>query len=180
MQSVGQVPCCGSLLVDKRPLLLERSIAGPSLSDNAIMWCTDPAYKFPSVLIAARMCVEVQSSCRAERLRDGLQIVAQLLGKEEAKRTREYIDEQASRGLRALAVANSKDDGKTWTLYGLISLLDPPREDSAETIKEAQSLGVEVKMITGGLLMLTLIGCSSNSYLRDRCLCHVLRPWRDR
>lgn len=78
-----------------------------------------------------------------------LQIVAQLLEEGEAQQTLAYIDEQASRGLRALAVANSADEGKTWSLYGLISLLDPPREDSADTIKEAQSLGVEVKMITG-------------------------------
>ena len=62
----------------------------------------------------------------------------------EAKQTLDYIDERASRGLRALAVANSSDDGSTWSLVGLISLLDPPREDSAETIKEAQALGVEV------------------------------------
>ncbi len=79
-----------------------------------------------------------------------MQIVAQLLEEAEARQTQDYIDEQASCGLRALAVANSTDEGKTWSLVGLISLLDPPREDSAETIKEAQSLGVEVKMITGG------------------------------
>ena len=72
-----------------------------------------------------------------------------MLEEGEANQTLAYIDEQASRGLRALAVANSADEGKTWSLYGLISMLDPPREDSAATIKEAQSLGVEVKMITG-------------------------------
>ena len=75
--------------------------------------------------------------------------MAQLLEEAEAKQVLAYIDEQATRGLRALAVANSADEGKTWSLFGLISLLDPPREDSADTIKEAQSLGVEVKMITG-------------------------------
>lgn len=31
----------------------------------------------------------------------------------------------------------------------MIPLYDPPREDSAETIKTAQEMGVEVKMITG-------------------------------
>ena len=77
------------------------------------------------------------------------QIVAKLLNEAEAKQTLEYIDERASRGLRALAVANSPDGDKDWALIGLISLLDPPRDDSAATIKEAQALGVEVKMITG-------------------------------
>lgn len=59
------------------------------------------------------------------------------------------VDALAARGLRALAVARSDDGGKTHQLIGLISLLDPPREDSAATIKECQNLGVSVKMITG-------------------------------
>ena len=36
-----------------------------------------------------------------------------------------------------------------WRFVGLIGLYDPPREDSAETIKTAQSMGVSVKMVTG-------------------------------
>lgn len=78
--------------------------------------------------------------------------MAKLLKQSEAKQTLEYIDERASRGLRAIAVANSPDGDKNWELVGLISLLDPPRDDSAATIKEAQALGVEVKMITGANL----------------------------
>ena len=78
-----------------------------------------------------------------------VQIVAKLLKASESKQTLDYIDERASRGLRAIAVANSPDGHKHWELVGLISLLDPPRDDSAATIKQAQDLGVEVKMITG-------------------------------
>ena len=36
-----------------------------------------------------------------------------------------------------------------WEYVGLIELEDPPRDDSAQTIKDAKELGVEVKMITG-------------------------------
>lgn len=32
-------------------------------------------------------------------------------------------------------------------------LFDPPRHDSAETIRRALNLGVNVKMITGGFLL---------------------------
>lgn len=36
-----------------------------------------------------------------------------------------------------------------WQLVGLLPLFDPPRHDSAETIRRALNLGVNVKMITG-------------------------------
>ena len=56
----------------------------------------------------------------------------------------------AGRGLRALGVARTIDPEMTkFELVGLISLLDPPRHDSAATIKECERMGVNVKMITG-------------------------------
>eukprot|EP00897_Mesotaenium_endlicherianum_P006539 jgi/Mesen1/5913/ME000030S05179 len=65
------------------------------------------------------------------------------------ERVEEFIAEKAQRGLRALGVAISHDMGASWQLVGQLALLDPPREDSAETIQKAQALGIEVKMITG-------------------------------
>ena len=60
------------------------------------------------------------------------------------RRLNAYIAERASRGLRSLAIIKSTVGGAAWTLVGLISLLDPPRTDSAETIKRALELGVQV------------------------------------
>eukprot|EP00899_Mesostigma_viride_P028511 jgi/Mesvir1/8845/Mv02741-RA.1 len=60
-----------------------------------------------------------------------------------------YILEMAERGLRTLGVALSSDDGLTWELVGMLPLLDPPRDDTLDTIRRAQDLGIEVKMITG-------------------------------
>ena len=54
----------------------------------------------------------------------------------------------AGRGYRALGVASSAD-GQTWTLVGLLSLMDPPRPDAKETIAETGKLGLAVKMVTG-------------------------------
>lgn len=39
--------------------------------------------------------------------------------------------------------------GGPWHFVGLMPLFDPPRHDSAETIRRALNLGVNVKMITG-------------------------------
>ncbi|KAL0404624.1 UNVERIFIED_CONTAM: Plasma membrane ATPase 4 [Sesamum radiatum] len=75
------------------------------------------------------------------------------------KKVHSVIDKFAERGLRSLAVARqevpekSKDaPGGPWQFVGLLSLFDPPRHDSAETIRRALNLGVNVKMITGDQL----------------------------
>jgi H+-transporting ATPase len=59
-----------------------------------------------------------------------------------------YVNDFAANGYRALGVAKSEQKDE-WRYVGLIALYDPPREDSAETIKTANSMGVEVKMVTG-------------------------------
>ncbi|KAJ1749898.1 hypothetical protein LPJ79_003335 [Coemansia sp. RSA 1821] len=61
----------------------------------------------------------------------------------------------ARRGLRALGVARTMPgDMERWQLIGMISLLDPPRPDSAETIRRCESMGVVVKMVTGDQLII--------------------------
>ncbi len=80
------------------------------------------------------------------------QAVLALLDKERQEIVREkmedYIKSFASRGHRSLGVAATGDDGK-WHYCGILALYDPPREDSAETIRIAKSMSVDVKMVTG-------------------------------
>ncbi len=66
--------------------------------------------------------------------------------KEEAYR---HVDEFARQGFRTLGVAFRKGDERDYTFVGLITLFDPPREDSKLTIAEVKRQGVETKMITG-------------------------------
>jgi H+-transporting ATPase len=47
-----------------------------------------------------------------------------------------------------LGIARS-DNGDTWRFLGILPMFDPPREDSAETIKQAGEHGIQVKMVTG-------------------------------
>ncbi|KAG0213148.1 hypothetical protein BGX31_001335 [Mortierella sp. GBA43] len=60
------------------------------------------------------------------------------------------VNSLAKRGLRALGVARTKrGSSDEYELVGMISLIDPPRPDSAETIRRCNDMGVDVKMITG-------------------------------
>uniref|UniRef100_A0A2N9IAI7 Plasma membrane ATPase n=1 Tax=Fagus sylvatica TaxID=28930 RepID=A0A2N9IAI7_FAGSY len=92
------------------------------------------------------------------------------------KKAHAIIDKFADRGLRSLAVARqtvpkkSKESaGGPWQFVGLLPLFDPPRHDSAETIRRALNLGVNVKMITGDQLAIgketgRRLGMGTNMY----------------
>ncbi len=58
------------------------------------------------------------------------------------------VDDFASKGYRALGVAKTDQSG-LWQYVGLFAIYDPPREDSLETIKTAEDMGLDVKMVTG-------------------------------
>ncbi|KAJ4389008.1 hypothetical protein N0V93_006470 [Gnomoniopsis smithogilvyi] len=66
--------------------------------------------------------------------------------------------EFAARGFRSLGVAVKKNN-EDWQLLGMISMFDPPREDTAQTIMEAQALGVPVKMLTGDAIAIAKETC---------------------
>ncbi|PIA40831.1 hypothetical protein AQUCO_02400118v1 [Aquilegia coerulea] len=86
------------------------------------------------------------------------------------------IEKFAERGLRSLGVARQEVPEKTkesaggpWQFVGLLPLFDPPRHDSAETIRRALNLGVNVKMITGDQLAIAKetgrrLGMGTNMY----------------
>ncbi|PRQ53684.1 putative proton-exporting ATPase [Rosa chinensis] len=92
------------------------------------------------------------------------------------RRVHVMIDKYAERGLRSLAVAYQEvPDGRKeslggpWQFIALMPLFDPPRHDSAETIKRALNLGVNVKMITGDQLAIAKetgrrLGMGTNMY----------------
>ncbi|KAL4559239.1 hypothetical protein LXL04_031374 [Taraxacum kok-saghyz] len=92
------------------------------------------------------------------------------------RRVHAIIDKFADRGLRSLAVAyqdvpegRKESPGGPWQFVGLMPLFDPPRHDSADTIRRALDLGVNVKMITGDQLAIgketgRRLGMGTNMY----------------
>jgi H+-transporting ATPase len=63
----------------------------------------------------------------------------------------EAVNRFASRGFRSLGVARAEGEGP-WRFLGVIPLSDPLREDSKETVETAESMGLNVKMVTGDQL----------------------------
>jgi H+-transporting ATPase len=76
-----------------------------------------------------------------------IDVLSKLCGLKNIEEIYEKAHSEAKIGCRVLAVA--KNDGEKWKLVGLVSLRDPPREDSAELVKELKDLGIKVIMLTG-------------------------------
>jgi P-type Ca2+ transporter type 2C len=73
---------------------------------------------------------------------------------------KEKMDEVAGKGMRLLAAAykkpednanglEKKDVEREAVFLGLIGIIDPPREEAIEAIRECRDAGIKVKMITG-------------------------------
>ncbi|KAH8163458.1 hypothetical protein CIB48_g4774 [Xylaria polymorpha] len=82
--------------------------------------------------------------------------------------------EFAQRGFRSLGVAYKKND-EPWVLLGMLSMFDPPREDTAQTIIEAAHLGVPVKMLTGDAIAIAketckMLGLGTKVYNSERLI----------
>jgi len=90
------------------------------------------------------------------------------------KTVEEAVNDFAAKGYRTLGVARSENNG-LWQFLGILPLYDPPREDSADTIAQAQAHGIQVKMVTGDNLAIGReiagqLGLGRNIKLADRLL----------
>ena len=81
------------------------------------------------------------------------EVDGQTMAPEVQEQINEWVEKLAGRGLRPLGVSRTDGDGN-WQYLGLISLFDPPREDTRDTIEKALELGVDVKMVTGDHLLI--------------------------
>jgi H+-transporting ATPase len=84
------------------------------------------------------------------------------------------INDFAAKGYRTLGVARCEDNGP-WQFLGILSLYDPPREDSAETVRQARGHGIAVKMVTGDNLAIAgeiagQLGLGKTIYAADKIL----------
>lgn len=78
------------------------------------------------------------------------QVILELVepDKDTRKKILDRVDDLGDQGYRCLGVASKKKGGK-WKYLGLLPLLDPPREDSADVIRKAADHGIDIRMVTG-------------------------------
>ena len=86
----------------------------------------------------------------------------------------QVINDFAAKGYRTLGIAQA-EEGEPWHFLGILPLYDPPREDSAETIAQAQAHGIQVKMVTGDNLAIGReiagqLGLGKNIYAAGKLL----------
>ena len=101
------------------------------------------------------------------------------------QRATEVVDGLAASGFRTLGVARAADADGDWELLGFLPLQDPPRADSAETIRRAREHGIDVKMVTGDHIAIARqisqsLGLRSDIRSAEEIFAHPLDPELER
>ena len=105
---------------------------------------------FDPVIKRTEATIEDADGNRFNVAKGAPQVILNLAGgsRDLEERINQLSNTFAKKGLRMLGVARSSDND-TWMYTGVLGLYDPPRVDSAATIKTAQEMGLEIKMVTG-------------------------------
>ncbi|MCD5424216.1 HAD-IC family P-type ATPase [Limosilactobacillus fermentum] len=119
--------------------------------DSLKSWTVDKFIPFDPVTKRTEADAHDQNGNQVFFSKGAPQVIVDLAkpGEAEAKQVNDLVTNLANKGYRALGVAKSTDQGKSWQILGVFSTFDPPRDDSKATIDAAKVKGVNVKMITG-------------------------------
>lgn len=132
--------------------ILEKSKSNKAIAEKYNTYFAKEFKPFDPIIKRTEVTVVDSGKNQFKISKGAPQVILTLLpDHEKEKLTKELnslIDEFASKGFRTLGLAKT-DHTEIWQYVGLIPLFDPPREDSAQTIKTARDMGVDVKMVTG-------------------------------
>jgi H+-transporting ATPase len=122
----------------------------PWIKDELEMYTIDKFSPFDPVSKRTKAKVSKGSNVNFQVSKGAPQVILELdpNSKSIAAKVTKGVEDFAARGYRALGVGKTNSAGE-WQFVGLVPFYDPPREDSAVTIKTAQDMGVKVKMVTG-------------------------------
>lgn len=140
-----------SLSEDVLRELLERVEEVPFDSDRKLMSTKHLIHGMPTIFTKGALDV-LLSRCDNIRLNDGVRPITA----EDREHILQINTEFSEKGLRVLAFAYKESDEALsvdteygYTFIGLISEMDPPRDESIQAVADAKSAGIRTVMITG-------------------------------
>ena len=140
---------------DRDPIdtaIIDKAKSVKTISENLSSYQVKDFKPFDPVIKRSEAAVTDKDNKTFKITKGAPQVILALIETADKEKTtnliNKQIDEFAAKGFRTLGTAKTNEQGK-WKYVGLIPLFDPPREDSAATIKTASDMGVNVKMITG-------------------------------
>ncbi|WP_083607619.1 plasma-membrane proton-efflux P-type ATPase [Thalassospira sp. TSL5-1] len=182
---------------DRNDLLLAAAMAsrseGGDAIDQAVMgglgdavipasWQTKAFHPFDPVSKRAEATI-ADGASQWQVAKGAPQVILKLVNPDAAlsDKVTNAVNDMASRGYRTIGVARrvmaagdaSEADQGAWQFLGLLPLFDPPREDAAQTVREAAAMGVDIKMVTGdheaiGRQIAASLGMGSNILPADQ------------
>ena len=140
---------------DKDPIdtaIIDKSHSIKTVSEKLSYYQVKDFKPFDPVIKRSEATITDKNNKSFKITKGAPQVISALMETAEKERAADLInkqiDEFAAKGFRTLGTAKTNEQGK-WQYVGLIPLFDPPRDDSAATIKTAQDMGIDIKMITG-------------------------------
>jgi H+-transporting ATPase len=121
-----------------------------TLSDNMEKYKTLKFNPFDPVCKSTEATIEYDEKYSFKASKGAPQVILSLIkeNKDLKEKVNKDVDIFAEKGYRALGVAKTNKTGE-WEFTGLITLYDAPRKTSRKTITTANSMGIDVKMVTG-------------------------------
>lgn len=163
--------CIRKTAIEKVPLLQEASKDNPEGGDKMLQQIGYRVLQFQPFDPTSKMTRATVLDVKNQKVFCVAKGAPQVILKMSDKETHDSIMAAevsivnfARGGLRALGVSRSGDitfaeheaggQRLSWHLIGLLSLLDPPRPDSQQTIESCKSYGISVKMVTGDSILI--------------------------
>ena len=136
---------------ENRDAIDEAILDGIDDPGRLAVWRQRNFVPFDPVRKRTEACVEREDGSVMRVSKGAPQVIMDLtaMTQEERQRAESAVDAFAREGYRSLGVACRPPGESDWRFLGIVSLFDPPREDSVETIARAQAYGVQIKMVTG-------------------------------
>lgn len=127
-----------AIVTDEIPFTSERKFMGKTVRTGK----TETVYIKGAPNIVLAKCAHILKNGKVTKITE-----------QDKKEINHVNDNYCTEALRVIAVAQKTKDGKAadknLTFVGLFGIIDPPREDVAETIRIAKKAGIRTIMVTG-------------------------------